>query len=42
MGSNILGVCDRYEYLGVTLDSQLSLENMVSRTVSTDIHNRPL
>ena len=35
MGNNKLGVCDSYEYLGVTLDYKLNLDAMTGKTVSS-------
>ena len=35
MGGNALSICEDYEYLGIHIDSNLNLDKMVSRTVST-------
>ena len=35
MGNTSLEVCDKYEYLGVILDSHFTLEKTIGKTVST-------
>ena len=35
MGNTVLKVCNAYEYLGVTLDSQLTFVKTISKTVSS-------
>ena len=35
MGNTSLEVCDKYEYLGVILDSHFTLEKNIGKTVST-------